>query len=196
MKATTIKRILFSAIAASVLASGSALAGLIPTELVYSYKGQNSGMPGVISMLEQELNKSYSNSDLTSNKGPKANRIDGMWVIDFGQFAPEYVLLNFGVGNTATGFHDTYLFNNKDGLTQLVFSDAQVGNITNELACPTNNGEGCGIGRLSHYVLVGGASVPGQPESGSTPVPEPASVVLMGAGLAALTLFRRRRQAR
>ena len=95
--------------------------------------------------------------------------------IDVAPDQPGFFLLKFGTGGTGvTG--NTYFFQNIGELTKLVWSDAQVSDLTANFAH-------FNTGRLSHYALFNGDP---------TTVPEPESLLLFGLGLAALGVAQRR----
>ncbi len=109
------------------------------------------------------------------------------WFVDVAPNTPGFFLLKFGIGNTSATQHDTYVFENIGELDKIVWSNADVDFLTGGGNCPTNNGNGCGIGRLSHYAGTQGGG--GVPPAG---IPEPVSLLLFGAGLMGLALIRRR----
>lgn len=112
----------------------------------------------------------------------QSNGVSDQWYIDVDPLEPGFFLLKFGTGSTAVTDH-TYYFANVDDMTKLVWSNEQVNFLTGG-DCGANNQNACNIERLSHYALFNGADGGGQnPEN---PVPEPASFILMGIGLAAL----------
>lgn len=109
----------------------------------------------------------------------------GQFYIDVGTQQPLYFLLKFGVGGTSSQ-QNTFFFQNIGELNKLVFSSSQV-NFLSGGDCGAN-GNGCNIGRLSHYDIFGSTG-------GSTDVPEPATMALVGLGLLGFAASRRKARA-
>jgi hypothetical protein len=91
--------------------------------------------------------------------------------IDVAPNEPGFFLLKFGTGN---GGNDMFFFQNIDELTKLVWTDTQLINA----GLPENH-----VQSISHYAITSG---------GTTAVPEPGTLALVGLGLVGLGLVSRR----
>ena len=111
------------------------------------------------------------------------NGVAGQWYLNFTPSTPGFFLLKFGTGGTGIS-DDTYYFENISDLTKLVWSNANVNNLTGA-DCGKKNQEACNVGRLSHYTFF--------LDPPANDVPEPASLALFGLALTGLAVWRRRR---
>lgn len=87
------------------------------------------------------------NSKINVNSSNTAKAVDGLasaWFLT-DLAGPGYFALKFGTGNSNSA--NTFYFENLGDLTQLVWTNSQVNNLTGD--CGKGN---CNIGRLSHYI--------------------------------------------
>jgi hypothetical protein len=168
------------------LAAGSAQAFVVDTKLGSADLGNSSNAA------EEAALEALVGSDLVFDtrfdQGTSAGfniQADGagQWYIDVSPATPGYFVLKFGTGSFP-GVDDTYFFQNIIELDKLVFTDAQVNNLTG--GCGRNN---CNEGRLSHYSLFNDDTLP------PNEAPEPSSVFLAGLALLGAGVAARRRKA-
>lgn len=190
MNVSKIKASLYSLIAAGLVASSSAFAVPVADTLVYSYRAPNQGNPELLSMLKTATGNDYTVTDVSRDRDAVAAFVDGLWQFDLGSLTPAYFVLRFNTNGAASTTHNTYVFRNVGELEQFAFTNADVGYLTGGSGCPITTGKGCGIHTVNQLLLVGQAELP--PVEGD--VPEPGSVLLLGAGLAALAARRRKQQ--
>lgn len=189
MKDQTIKGMLVASAAALMLSASAAHAYVIDT-LLGSDRLSNSGDATELAFIRSVTGDDSLILDFKISSGINAisNGSDS-WFIDVAPDTPGYFLLKFGTGNTSADSH--YLFKNIGELTKLVWSNEQVSFLTGDNCSLNENPNSCNIGRLSHYV--GTQGIGGEDPEVPGEIPEPASMLLFGAGLLGLGLSRRRK---
>lgn len=181
--------------AAGLTAGSNAMA--IPTADIFkgAFDTRNSSDATELALFETISGLDLTKDDLYRDETVSVTEVSpGLWMLNDAPTVTGYFLLKFGINNTNDGYKtsfDSYVFQNVADFSQLVFSAADVNYLIGG-DCSNKNDEVCNATRLSHWTFVAGGdggSVPG--DNGE--VPEPASLALLGAGLAGIALRRRRK---
>jgi hypothetical protein len=171
MKIRFILAVMMVAIAVIGFGSVAKADTFTPDNLIGAISSSNSGQAYEEQQLELACSCSVS---LLSNVDTSTFLVDdaGNNYLDVDPSTPGYFLLKFGTGNTG---NDMFFFQNIAELTKLVWTDAQL----TGAGLPADH-----LQSISHYAITGDTT---------TQTPEPASMLLLGLGLAGVPFLRRRR---
>lgn len=198
MNSSNFKRIVIAAIAAISFTAGNAMATPTADTLLGGFNMDNSGDATVLAQFDALSGNHYQMGDLVRDDSPSVVKdgATGLWVLQNTPTTPGYFLVKFGLPNNGKMYtdQDTYFFRNSGDAGHLVFSAKDVNYLIGG-NCAVGNDASCNPGRLSHWVFVADQNVVTPPPPPRGEVPEPTTLALIAAGLAAaVTLGRRRRR--
>jgi hypothetical protein len=170
---------LVALLSAAALVTSAQAAFIVDTKIGESLLG-NSGDATELAAMEGFANDNNLIQDLKVNSFTAFENAPGQWYLDVAPTEPGYFLLKFGTGGTSATA-DTFFFQNIGEMTKLVWDNSQVQFLSG------GGGNNTNIGRLSHYTTY-------DPSIPNTQIPEPGTLALLGLGLAAFGIRRKRKQ--